>query len=65
MRSDKGLSIYSDFIICAITALNLLIGYWFIIMLHYLQYFYRAVINILFVVSESNMMVNKCVRYLA
>lgn len=51
MRSDKGLSIYSHFI-SAITALNLLIGYWFIIMLNYLQYFYRAVINILFVISE-------------
>lgn len=51
MRFDKGLSIYSDFINAA-TALNLLIGYWFIIMLNYLQYFYRAVINILFVISE-------------
>lgn len=51
MRSDKGLSIYSDFL-CATTALNLLIGYWFIIMLNYLQYFYRAVINVLFVIKE-------------
>lgn len=30
----------------------MLIGYWFIIMLNYLQYFYRAVINILFVIKE-------------
>lgn len=51
MRSDKGLSIYSDFI-SATTALNLLIGYWFIIMLNDLLYFYRAVITILFVISD-------------
>lgn len=51
MRSDKGLSIYFYFI-CATTALNLSICYWFVIMLNYLQYFYSAVINNLSVISD-------------
>lgn len=35
-------------------------GYWFITMLNYLQYFYRAVINNLFVISDF---INNHVQY--